>query len=76
MLTWKMEALRGLGISYYELEQYDKAASTFETALENGVRETPELYNLLGISYLNTGEYEKASSCFETGSQMDAPEMT
>lgn len=65
------EALRGLGISYYELEQYDKAASTFETALEKGVRETPELYNLLGISYLNTGEYEKASSCFETGSQMD-----
>lgn len=65
------EAYRGLGISYYELEQYDKAASAFESALEKGAGATPELYNLLGISYMQTGEYEKAADSFETGSRME-----
>lgn len=65
------EAYRGLGISYYELEQYDKAASAFESALEKGAEATPEIYNLLGISYMQTGEYEKAADSFETGSQME-----
>ncbi|HIV95944.1 MAG TPA: tetratricopeptide repeat protein, partial [Candidatus Sellimonas avistercoris] len=32
----EQEAYRGLGISYYELEQYDKAVSAFESALEKG----------------------------------------
>lgn len=65
------EAYRGLGISYYELEQYDKAVPAFESALEKGAEATPELYNLLGISYMQTGEYEKAADSFETGSQME-----
>ena len=37
------EAYRGLGISYYEREQYDKAAYAFESALEKGAGATPEL---------------------------------
>ena len=45
--SMEREAYRGLGISYFELEQYDKAASAFETALEKGVKKTPRLYNSL-----------------------------
>ena len=40
--SMEREAYRGLGISYFELGQYDKAASAFETALEKGVKKTPE----------------------------------
>ena len=69
--SMEREAYRGLGISYFELEQYDKAASAFETALEKGVKKTPELYNLLGISYMKIGQYDKAAVSFENGSQMD-----
>ena len=52
-------------------EVYDKAASAFETALEKGVKKTPELYNLLGISYMKIGQYDKAAVSFENGNQMD-----
>ena len=69
--SMEREAYRGLGISYFELGQYDKAASAFETALEKGVKKTPELYNLLGISYMKIGQYDKAAVSFENGSQMD-----
>lgn len=69
--SMEKEAYRGLGISYYELGQYKKAASAFQNAIDKGAEKTPELYNLLGISYMKTEEYEKAAECFASGKEME-----
>lgn len=69
--SMEKEAYRGLGISYYELGQYEKAAAAFQSAIDKGARKTPELYNLLGISYMKTEQYEKAAECFAEGGKME-----
>lgn len=69
--SMEKEAYRGLGISYFELKQYKKAAEALQNAIDKGADKTPELYNLLGISYMKTEQYEKAADCFEAGSQME-----
>lgn len=69
--SMEKEAYRGLGISYYEMKDYEKAASALQTAVDKGAEKTPELYNLLGISYMETEQYEKAAECFAKGSEMD-----
>src|SRR5699024_5211869 len=67
--SMEKEAYRGLGISYYELKQFDRAKEAIETALEKGAEETPELYAMLGASCMEVGQYEEAASYFEKGSQ-------
>lgn len=69
--SMEKEAYRGLGISYFELKQYKKAASALQTALDKGAEKTPEIYNLLGISYMKSKQYEKSAENFEAGIQMD-----
>ena len=54
------EAYRGLGISCFELEEYEKALEAFELALENESEETATLFSMMGACYMETEEYEKA----------------
>ena len=54
------EAYRGVGIAYFELEDYSAAAEAFEKALANEAEETASIYQLLGVSYLQLDEYDKA----------------
>ena len=51
------EAYRGVGIAYFELEDYSAAAEAFENALANGAEETASIYQMLGVSYLQLDEY-------------------
>lgn len=54
------EAYRGLGIAYFELEEYEEAIEAFVLAVENETEETATLYGMMGACYVETGEYEKA----------------
>ena len=54
------EAWRGLGICYWEEEDYEKAEKAFGNALQNGSEETATIYNMLGICALMTDKPEKA----------------
>lgn len=44
------EAYRGMGIAYFEMEEFEKAIDAFGEALDNGAEETATLYNFIGIS--------------------------
>ncbi len=61
------EALRGLGMAYYELGQYDKVGEFLEKAVEAGGQKTPSLYNLIGVSAMRQGDYTEALAAFEEG---------
>ena len=61
------EAYRGLGIAYFELEEYDAAVEAFELALKHNTKETAILCCFLGASYLETEEYDKALDVYERG---------
>ena len=68
-------SIPGARYQLFELGQYDKAASAFETALEKGVKKTPELYNLLGISYMKIGQYDKAAVSLRMEARWMGPEI-
>lgn len=61
------EAYRGLGLCYWEQEEYEKAAEAFGNALDNGSEKTATLYNLLGLCELYMERPEKAVYYFENG---------
>lgn len=61
------EAYRGLGICYWEQEDYKKAGEAFEKALENGAEKTATIYNFLGICELKEGSVKKAAFYFQNG---------
>lgn len=61
------EAYRGLGIAYFELENYEAAVEAFELALKHDTKETAVLCAFLGASYLETAEYDKALDAYEHG---------
>lgn len=61
------EAYRGLGICYWEQEDYKKAEEAFEKALENGAKKTATIYNFLGICELKEGSPKKAAFYFQNG---------
>lgn len=54
------EGYRGLGITYYSQEQYEQAMEMFSSAVEKGVKETTQLYNLMGSCAMRLEDYEKA----------------
>lgn len=68
------EAYRGLGICYWEKEDYTKALSAFEKALENDTEETATLYNMLGICALKTNNAKTAVSYFAKGQEQSDAE--
>ena len=61
------EAYRGLGLCYWEEEDYENASQAFGKALENGAEETATIYNMLGICALKMEKPEKAVYYFENG---------
>lgn len=61
------EAYRGLGICYWEQENYEEALAAFEQALNEGAEPTATLYNLAGISALKMGDAGHALFYFEEG---------
>ncbi len=61
------EAYRGMGIAYYEQNNYKNAKESFLQALELGAKETPILYNLIGICMMKEEAYTEALSYYEKG---------
>lgn len=61
------EAYRGLGICYFEQEDYAGAANAFGMALDLGAEETATIYNMLGVCAMKTENPEKAVYYFENG---------
>lgn len=64
------ESYRGLGICYWEQQDYERAADAFGRALENGTKKTATIYNLLGICELKMENPEKAIYYFENGQEL------
>ena len=54
------EAYRGIGIAYFELEDYEAAITAFENALDNEAEESASIYHMLGTSALKLDKYEDA----------------
>lgn len=71
------EAYRGLGIAYWELEEYQKARGAFEYALANGEEETGTICNFIAVCDLRLGHLESARQWFARGLEKDdnAPEL-
>ncbi|MEJ8733669.1 tetratricopeptide repeat protein [Mediterraneibacter sp. ICN-202921] len=61
------EAYRGLGMALYEQKEYKGALEAWENALAQGIKESPQMYNLIGISAMQTEDYAGAYQYFETG---------
>lgn len=61
------EGYRGLGMTYYEMEDYEKALSAFEQAEDAGVSPDVQLYNLMGVCGMQTGDYVKALEYIQAG---------
>ena len=65
------EAYRGLGISCFELEEYEKALEAFELALENETEETATIFSIMGACYMEIEEYEKALDVYTKALSME-----
>ena len=61
------EAYRGLGMAYYDMEEYGSAMEAFQTALDRGAGQTVQIYNLMGICAMNVADYESALEYFQSG---------
>ena len=61
------DGYQGLGMTYYEQKEYDKALEAFQTALDQGAEQTQEIYNLTAVCAMKTEDYPKALECFQAG---------
>ena len=61
------DGYQGLGMTYYEQKEYDKALEAFQTALDQGAEQTQELYNLTAVCAMKTEDYAKALEYFQSG---------
>ena len=59
------EAYRGIGIAYYELEQYEEAADALESALNHEAKETATFFGMLGACYMQLETYDKALDAYQ-----------
>ena len=57
----------GLGMTYYEMEDYGNALSAFLQAADNGARLSVQTYNLRGICAMQTGDYAAALDHIQSG---------
>lgn len=64
------EGYRGLGMTYYEQEEYDSALDAFQKAVDGGAAQTTQIYNLMGICAMQTEDYEAALEYIQTGLAM------
>ena len=77
------QGYRGLGMAYYETEDYEAALSAFQSALDNGTEQTTQLYNLMGVCAMQTEDYADALSYIQSGLELadsqegeDAPDAS
>lgn len=61
------EGYRGLGMTYYEREEYENALEAFRQAADNGAEQTIQMYNLMGICAMQTGDYSAALEYIQSG---------
>lgn len=61
------EAYRGLGMAYYEQQDYQSAKEAFQQVLANNGEATPVLYNLLGVCSMHLEDYQGALDAFSQG---------
>lgn len=61
------EAYRGLGMAYYEQQDYQSAKDAFLQAADNQGDATPVLYNLLGVCSMHLEDYPSALEAFSKG---------
>ncbi len=61
------DAYRGLGIAYWEQQEYALAEDAFKNALSAGAEETASLYALLGNCQFQLEEYDAAIDSYGKG---------
>ena len=61
------EGYRGLGMVYYETEEYQKALEAFETAAESGIQPDVQMYNLMAVCAMQTEQYGTALEYIRSG---------
>lgn len=61
------EAYRGLGMAYYEQQDYKKALDAFRKVLDNEGDATAALYNFIGVCSMQTEDLSGAMDAFQKG---------
>lgn len=61
------EAYRGIGIAYFEKEDYAAAVEAFSNALSNKTEKTPTIYNMMGICEMKLDNVDNALNNFRIG---------
>lgn len=59
-IQYMRESYLGMGLAYYEMEDYSDAAKCFEYAIQKGENKSGVIYNLLSISYMMDEDYDSA----------------
>lgn len=70
------EGYRGLAMTYYEQEEYSSALDAFKKAVDTGVVQTTQIYNLMGICAMKTEDYEAALEYIQAGLAMAETDMS
>ena len=70
------DGYQGLGMTYYEQKEYDKALEAFQTALDQGAEQTQELYNLTAVCAMKIMRRHSNVSRLESHLQKARQEMT
>lgn len=61
------EGWRGLGMAYYEMEDYEAALEAFQKAAESGIQPGVQMYNLMAVCAMQTGQYGPALEYIRSG---------
>ena len=70
------EGYRGLAMTYYEQEEYSSALDAFKKAVDTGVVQTTQIYNLMGVCAMKTEDYEAALEYIQAGLAMAETDMS
>lgn len=65
------DAYRGLGMAYWEQENYEKALDAFVNAVDAGCEKTGTIYHLMGNCALKLGNAEEALKYYEEGLKLE-----
>ena len=63
-------------MTYYEQEEYSSALDAFKKAVDTGVVQTTQIYNLMGICAMKTEDYEAALEYIQAGLAMAETDMS
>lgn len=61
------EGYRGLGMTYYEMEDYESALDSFEQAVSQGAEQSVQLCHLMSVCAMKTGDYERGLKYVQDG---------